>query len=56
MILGSIKDNLKYGKKDATDEDLREALTKANALFAYELGSDLNTYTGSASVMNLSGG
>lgn len=45
-----------YGKEDATDEEIRDALTKANALFAYELSPDLSTYTGSTSILNLSGG
>jgi ABC-type multidrug transport system fused ATPase/permease subunit len=35
---------------------MREALTKANALFAYDLNKDLQTFIGSSSVMNLSGG
>ena len=54
--MGSIKDNLLFGKKDATDEEMRDALTKANALFAYEIDKDLNTFIGSTSVVNLSGG
>jgi hypothetical protein len=35
---------------------MREALTKANALFAYDIDKDLNAFIGSTSVMNLSGG
>jgi hypothetical protein len=35
---------------------MREALTKANALFAYDIDKDLNTFIGSASIVNLSGG
>lgn len=31
-------------------------MTKANALFAYEMDSNLATYTGSTSILNLSGG
>ena len=56
LILGSIRDNLLFGKSDATDADLREALTKANALFAYDIDANLNAFIGSTSVMNLSGG
>lgn len=32
---------MQYAKKDATNEEIRDALTKANALFAYDLDKDL---------------
>ena len=56
MIIGSIRDNLLFGKKDATDDELYEALSMANALFAYDIDPHLDTFIGSASVLNLSGG
>ena len=56
MILGTIKDNMKLGNREATDEDIKEAMHLANAQLAYELDPDLNIYTGSTAVNNLSGG
>eukprot|EP00350_Pseudokeronopsis_sp_OXSARD2_P006688 CAMPEP_0170565664 /NCGR_PEP_ID=MMETSP0211-20121228/79335_1 /TAXON_ID=311385 /ORGANISM="Pseudokeronopsis sp., Strain OXSARD2" /LENGTH=380 /DNA_ID=CAMNT_0010886607 /DNA_START=784 /DNA_END=1926 /DNA_ORIENTATION=- len=56
LILGTTKQNMLFSKNDATDDEIREALTKANALFAYEKDPTLNTYIGSASITNLSGG
>jgi ABC-type multidrug transport system fused ATPase/permease subunit len=31
MIIGTIKENLLFGNKDATDKEIYEALRKANA-------------------------
>jgi ABC-type multidrug transport system fused ATPase/permease subunit len=31
MIIGTIKENLLFGNKDATDIEINEALRKANA-------------------------
>ena len=31
MIIGTIKENLLFGNKDATDKEIIEALRKANA-------------------------
>ena len=31
MILGTIRDNLLFGDKDATEKDMHDALAKANA-------------------------
>jgi len=45
-----------FSKPDATDAEIREALTLANALFAYEIDPELNSYIGSTSITNLSGG
>ena len=56
LILGTIKENLLFGNKDATDEDIEEALKLANATFIYDMENKLETYIGSASVLNLSGG
>ena len=56
LILGTIKDNLLFGNKDATEEDLKDALLKANATFIYDMPDKLDTYIGSASVLNMSGG
>ena len=50
MILGTIKDNLLFGNKDASEDDLKAALEKANASFVYDLADKLDTYIGSASV------
>jgi ABC-type multidrug transport system fused ATPase/permease subunit len=41
---------------DATDEDIGVALNRANADFVYELEDQLDTFIGSGSVVNLSGG
>lgn len=56
LILGTIKDNLLFGNKDATDDDIKHALDQANAGFIYDMEHKLDTYIGSASVMHLSGG
>jgi len=56
LIIGTIKENLMYGNKDATEEDLEEAIKKANATFVYEMENKLDTYIGSTAVLNLSGG
>jgi ABC-type multidrug transport system fused ATPase/permease subunit len=31
MIMGTIRDNLLYGNRDATEEQMQEALVQANA-------------------------
>lgn len=56
LILGTIKDNLLFGNRDASDSDIHDALKKANATFIYDMENKLDTYIGSASVLNLSGG
>lgn len=45
-----------FGNKDATTEDIDRALRQANATFVYEIEGGLDTYVGSASILNLSGG
>ena len=44
------------GNKDATDADLEEAIEKANAGFVFNSERKLETFVGSTSMMNLSGG
>lgn len=56
LILGTIRDNLKFGDKDASEEDINSAIKLANASFIYEMESGLDTYIGSTAVLNLSGG
>jgi ABC-type multidrug transport system fused ATPase/permease subunit len=54
--MGSIKDNLLLGNRDATDQEIVAALKQANATFILDMPDKLNTYVGSSAVMNLSGG
>lgn len=56
LILGTIRDNLQYGNRDANEQDMRDALKRADASFVFELEKQLDTYVGSGSVLNLSGG
>jgi ABC-type multidrug transport system fused ATPase/permease subunit len=56
LIMGSIKDNLLLGNRDATDQEIVAALKQANATFILEMPDKLDTYVGSSAVMNLSGG
>ncbi len=56
LFSGTIRDNLIYGKADATDEELIEACKKAGAHeFISELPNGYDTYTGERGV-KLSGG
>ena len=45
-----------FGNRDATDEDIMEALRKANAQFVFDFERRLDTFIGTSSVVNLSGG
>jgi len=56
LILGSIRDNLLFANKDATQSDMEAALKKANAEFVKQLENGLDTYIGSSAIQNLSGG
>lgn len=56
LIIGTIRENLLFGNRDATDFELRVALKKANAQFVFELERQLDTFIGTSSVVNLSGG
>ena len=54
--MGSIKDNILLGNRDASDKEIVAALKQANATFILEMPDKLDTYVGSSAVMNLSGG
>ncbi|CDW87364.1 abc transporter [Stylonychia lemnae] len=56
LILGTIRDNILLGNKDANEEDIKKSLEIANANFVYDLENKLDTYIGSSSLINLSGG
>ena len=67
MIIGTIRENLSYGNREASEADMLKALKSANAWeFVAELGKEkkvngkpedgLDTYVGAASILNLSGG
>ena len=57
MIIGTIRESLCYGNREASEADMRRALKSANALsFVEELENGLDTYVGAASILNLSGG
>ena len=45
-----------FGNKEASEGDMKQALIKANATFVYDLNDKLDTYVGSSSIINLSGG
>lgn len=56
MIMGTIRDNLLYGNKDATEAECIDALKQANAGFVQEQENGLDTFVGTAGIMNMSGG
>ena len=57
LIIGTIRENLRYGNANATEAQMNEALRQASALsFVSELENGLDTYVGAASILNLSGG
>ena len=56
LIVGTIRENLMYGNKDATEADLQRSINLANAHFIENMEKGLNTYVGSSTVLNLSGG
>jgi ABC-type multidrug transport system fused ATPase/permease subunit len=56
LILGTIRDNLLFGNKDASNEEIEFAIKQANGTFIYDLEGKLDTYIGSSAVLNLSGG
>ena len=56
MFSGNVKENIAYGKRDATDEEIIAAAKKANAHeFIMELEDGYDTYIGEKGV-KLSGG
>lgn len=56
MIMGTIRDNLLYGDRDASERDCREALERANAEFVFEQENGMDTFVGTSGIMNMSGG
>ena len=36
MIMGTIRDNLLYGNKDATDDEIVDALKRSSASFVFD--------------------
>ena len=56
MILGTIRDNLLFGNRDATEEQMKEALNQANAQFVFESKDGLDAFVGTAGIVNMSGG
>ncbi len=46
LLSGTIRDNLQLGKLDATDDEMRDALSRASALFVYDLPRGLDTLCG----------
>ena len=56
LVVGTIRENLQYGNKDASAGDVDRALRQANATFIEQLEKGLDTYVGSGTVLNLSGG
>jgi ABC-type multidrug transport system fused ATPase/permease subunit len=56
LILGTIRENMLFGNKDATEEEIKRTLEMASASFVETMEKGLDTYVGAASVMNLSGG
>lgn len=56
MIMGTIRDNLLFGDKDASERDCREALERANANFVFEQENGMDTFVGTSGIMNMSGG
>ena len=56
MIMGTIRDNLLFGDRDASERDCREALERANANFVFEQENGMDTFVGTSGIMNMSGG
>jgi ABC-type multidrug transport system fused ATPase/permease subunit len=56
LIIGTVRENMKYGNVDATDDQIEAALKRANATFVYEMEGGLDAFVGSTTVLNLSGG
>ena len=56
LMIGTIRENLLFGNRDATEQDCVEALYQANAGFVFELEKGMDTYVGTAGIVNMSGG
>ena len=54
--MGTIRDNLLFGNCDADEDDLKEALMKASAQFVFEQEQGMDTFVGTAGIVNMSGG
>ena len=50
LILGTIKENMLFANQNSSDEDIKEALNKANANFVDELENGIDTYIGTSSL------
>lgn len=50
LILGTIKENMLFANQNSSDEEIKEALNKANANFVDELENGINTYIGTSSL------
>lgn len=46
LLSGTIRQNLQLGKLDATDDEMREVLRRASALFVYDMPLGLDTVCG----------
>ena len=56
MIMGTIRDNLLFGDKDASERECREALEMANAGFVFDQENGMDTFVGTSGIVNMSGG
>ena len=56
LIVGTIRENLLYGNRDASEAEIERAISLANAQFIFQMEKGLDTYVGSSTVLNLSGG
>jgi ABC-type multidrug transport system fused ATPase/permease subunit len=54
--MGTIRENLLFGNKDASEKDCLQALKQANATFVEELENGLDTLVGTANSIAMSGG
>ena len=50
LILGTIRENMLFANKHATEEDIKVALKKANAAFVDQLEHGIDSYVGSTTV------
>lgn len=57
LIMGTIRDNMRYGCCTASEDEMKEALKQANALdFVEKLEGGIDAHVGASSMLNLSGG
>src|SRR5207248_9623488 len=55
LFAGTLRDNIAYGNRDATDEEVRNAAYAANAAFVESMPQKFNTIVGERGI-RLSGG